>query len=337
MITLKELSAKCGVSIATISNVINGKSNVSKETKQRILKAIKETGYQPNYMARSLRSQKTRTIGIIIEDITAFSSPQIIEGIMAFAEENGYRCVLENLRFYTKMIDATPEQYQKAILLAVQQMIAIKVDGIICVAAHGRELDFFPDDFNIPGVVAYAKSASPKYPSVLINDEKAAYDITKLLIEKGRKKIGFVSGEKDNFHSIRRFQGYKKALEESGLKIDDKIIIYANWYRKAGYDAAQKLLKEKIDGVFCANDNMATGFCDYLFEHDIKIGEEISVTGFDGRELAMYTRPKLTTQKIPLFQIGFNAAKLILSQIEGKAADETEITVDCEMQIGESV
>lgn len=336
MITLKELSVKCGVSIATISNVINGKSNVSEETKNRILKAIKDSGYQPNYMARSLRSQKSKTVGLIIEDITSFSSPQLIEGIMACCEANGYRCVLENLRFYTKMIDAKPAQYQSAMFLAVQQMNAIKVDGIICVAAHGRELNFFPDDLDIPGVVAYAKSASSKYPSVLIADEKAAFEMTEYMIKKGRKKIGFVSGEKDNFHSIRRYQGYCRALKENKISLDEAVVFFGQWDRATGYKSAELFLKKGIDAVFCTNDNMAAGFCDFLIKKNVKIGEQILVAGFDGRDLASYTRPKLTTQKIPLYAIGYEAGQLILSQINGMPVDKSEITVDCEIDIGES-
>ena len=99
MVTLKDIANQSGVSIATVSNILNGKSNVSEETKNRVLELINSTGYRPNYMARGLRASKTKTVGIIIEEISAFSAPHIIEGLMSYFEDNGYRCILENLIF----------------------------------------------------------------------------------------------------------------------------------------------------------------------------------------------------------------------------------------------
>ena len=214
MITLKELSAKCGVSIATISNGIIGKDNVSEKTRKLVMDIVKETGYQPNILASSLRSTSSKTIGIIVEDITAFSSPTVIEGIMAYCEKAGYRNSLLNLRLYAKEIFDSGDKF----IQAVEQALSMKVDGIIFLAAHSRKLSIFTETLPVPAVVAYASSINPKVPSVLINDEQAAYDMICYMISKGCKKIGMAAGEADSIHTIRRKNGLKRALEESGLE-----------------------------------------------------------------------------------------------------------------------
>ena len=126
MITLKELAARCNVSIATVSNILNGKSNVSQKTKERVLKLVKETGYRPNYMARTLRARKTNTVGLIIDDIGAFSSPLLVEGVLDTLEEKGYKAIIETLRLYTKW-DNKPDsaEYKKIVNASVEEMLSI--------------------------------------------------------------------------------------------------------------------------------------------------------------------------------------------------------------------
>ena len=142
MITLKELSAKCGVSIATISNILNDKSNVSEKTKQKVLKIVKETGYKPNYMARTLRVRKTKTVGLIIDELCAFSSPFLIEGIFRYLEYHGYKSILETLRLYSKWANhPDANEYSNAIKDCVDEMLSIKVDGIIYIAAHSHNIE----------------------------------------------------------------------------------------------------------------------------------------------------------------------------------------------------
>lgn len=329
MITLKELSERCGVSIATISNVINGKNNVSEATKKLVLDAVKETGYQPNYLASSLRSSKSRTIGIIIEDVTAFSSPAVIEGIMHSLERAGYRTFLENLRCYSKEIFDTGDKFREVVDQAIRQMLAIKVDGMIFLAAHSRVVDVFPDDLAVPAVVAYAKSLNQRLPSVIMNDELASYEITKYMISKGGKKFGMISGMSDSVHTIRRKSGYKKALEEAGFEFKEENIFSGKWFRETGYQYAPELIKKGIDSIVCGNDHIACGVCDYLRENGLVPGKDIHVSGFDGQEFADYVSPKLTTMKIPLWQIGNRAGQLIVSVINGEEIKETEITENC--------
>jgi len=333
MITLKEIAARSQVSIATVSNILNGKSNVSEATKQRVLQIVKETGYKPNYMARSLRSSKTNTIGVIIEDITVFSSPYQIDGITAAFEDKGYKLILENLRYYYKYLDADPEEYKACVESAIQEMLTIKVDGIIYVAGHSRKIDFLPTDLPVPLVVSYSTCTNPAYPCVIIDDFNSAEKVTEYLIEKGHKHIAAILGTKGNEHSDQRYNGYLQALKNHNLQIDNNLVYYGNWSRESGYDCCKNLMETSKDvtAIFCFNDLMAAGVYDYLLEKNLLPGKDLSVAGFDNREVSTFLVPQLTTMNIPLGGIGNTAANTLLSLIEDKPVPETDTKVMCKL------
>jgi len=318
MITLKELAKKCGVSIATISNILNGKSNVGEATKKRVLQVIEETGYKPNYMARGLRATKTKTIGLIVEDLTAFSSPLIIEGIMSHLEENGYRTILENLRLYTKHPDAWTDipKFSQIVNAAINQMMALKVDGIIYVAGHARSICIDYELENLSFVMAYAFSEKKDICCVNIDDEVSAFQMTDYLINNGKKQIAIIAGDKDNLHTKYRLNGYKKALQKNNIDFDESVVVYENWKRDGGVSGTNKLFStnKKFDAIFCFNDLMAAGCYDVLAEKNIVPGKDISVVGFDNQSVCEYLRPNLTTMAIPLSEIGYEAAKMLLEQ-----------------------
>lgn len=337
MITLKELSEKCGVSIATISNVINGKENVSEKTKKLVMEAVRETGYEPNFLASSLRSTKTKRIAVIVEEISAFSSPSIVEGIMSACEYAGYKPFLQNLRMYSRSIFDNGEKFKEVVAEGMRQALAIKVDGIIFVAAHSRTVDVFPESLDVPGVVCYAHSESEKYPSVLFNDEKGAAELVRYILSKGYKNIGMIMGEEGSVHTKRRIEGCRLALKEAGMELDNEKIRCGLWARKTGYDFASEIIAKGVDAIVCGNDHIAAGVCDFLREQGKTPGKDIGVTGFDGQEFAAYMYPKLTTTKLPLLQIGVKAGELIIAQIRGESFDKKEYTVDCTFIEGKTI
>ncbi len=318
MITLKEIAEKCSVSITTVSNILNGKSNVSEKTKERVLKVIKETGYRPNYMARGLRASKTNSVGIIIDDLTEFSSPQIIDGIMSYFDEHHYKAILENLRFYSKWGTKWyhNKDYESAVQQAIDEFTSIKVDGIIYVAGHARNITCIPENLDIPFVISYAFTNTPGISTVEFDDVKAAYNLTNHLIKNGHKSIAVIAGTEKNIHTIRRLEGFKKAMYENGLAIKDSDIKYGDWYRESGYANAKLLLKNSDKtAVFCFNDLMAAGVYDYLYEKKLTPGKDVSVAGYDNRTMSQFLKPTLTTVEIPLYDIGRKSAELILNQI----------------------
>lgn len=319
MITLKKIAEQCSVSITTVSNILNGKSNVSEETKERVLRVIKETGYKPNYMARGLRAAKTNTLGIIIDDLTEFSSPQIIDGIMSYCEEHKYKAILENLRFYSKWGTKwyTNDGYKESLQLAIEEFSSIKVDGIIYVAAHARNINCIPENLDIPFVLSYAFTDSQGISTVEFDDEHAAYKMAEYLIKNGHQKIAVIAGKKENIHSIRRLKGFKQALADNGIKFCEKILKYGEWNADSGYSSIKDLYESKADfsAVFCFNDLMAAGVYDYCNEAGIIPGKAISIAGFDNRTVSQYLKPDLTTVDIPLYDIGRKSAEQLLKQI----------------------
>lgn len=343
LITLKEIAVMCDVSITTVSNVLNDKPKVSEETRQRVLDVVKQTGYQPNYFAQGMRKQKTRIIGIIVEDLDLFSTPPIVEAIMAYCDENNYRTILVNMRLYDRWKDtwySDEKKTQSVFQPTIQELLSIKVDGIIYVAGHCRYINYFDDDFKIPAIIVYALSTSPKFTSVVFDDERGSYDITKYLISKGHRKIGVIAGIADNLHTQKRSLGYQKALFEEKVLYNPDWIKHGDWMRKSGYLQAEKLVKEDITAIFCMNDLMAAGAYDYLYENNIIVGQDISIAGYDNNAVSAYLRPSLTTNDIPLNKIGKTAAEYFISLLEDQldSSEKQEIIqLPCDMVIRESV
>ena len=322
MITVKEIARRCGVSATTVSNILNGKPKVSEETRQRVLDVIRETGYQPNYIAQGLRNRKTRMIGIIAEDIAQFSTPPIIEGMMEFFESRAYRTIVQNLRLYARWSDQWYEkdaEYHSILDPVLQELRSLNVDGIIYVAGHARVIHCFPENFEIPAVMAYAYSDDPKIPCVVVDDEKGSFQIIQYLLHAGHKKIGIIGGRQDNIHTQKRLEGYRRAFLESGLSFEPEWIRYASWNREKACAETKALLEMGVTAVAAMTDAMAGGVYDALEEAGKKPGEDISVTGFDNQMIAGYFRPGLTTMALPLLQVGEKAAEVMLEKIDGTA------------------
>ncbi|MBR5401193.1 MAG: LacI family DNA-binding transcriptional regulator [Treponema sp.] len=334
MITLKEIAAKCNVSIATVSNILNGKSNVSEKTKERVLKVVKETGYKPNYMARTLRARKTNTVGLIIDDIGAFSSPLLIEGVLETLEQKGYKAIIETLRLYTKWGNKPDSaEYKNAVNASVEEMLSIKVDGIVFIAAHAHNIEYFSDNLDVPTVIAYAYQSANTLPTIKIDDFESAYQMTNYLIEHGHKKIAVIQGGATGTHEQDRFAGFEKALKEAGLAADKKLVQMGYWSRQGGKAACQKLFEKGGDftAIFCFNDLMAAGVYDYLYENQKQPGKDYAVVGFDNREMSDYLSPSLTTMDIPLEEIGRQSAKVLLKKIDGTQILDNDIKIPCRL------
>lgn len=324
MVTLKEIARECNVSPTTISNILNGKPKVSEETRQRVMEAVDRMGYRPNYIAQGLRNQRTRTIGIVAEDIAQFTTPGIVEGIMNRCEEKGYRTIVKNLRLYARWSDSwfhNESGYHSILDPTMKELQSLLVDGIIYIAGHARVIDCFPEGFQIPAVMAYAFARNPQIPSVAIDDRRSSYEIVKYLISKGHKNIGVIGGKENNFHTKERLLGYQKALFESRILYNPLLVRYAGWDKESAYREAKELMKEDITAVFCMADRMAGGVYCLLAERGLRAGVDIAVAGFDNQEIAEYFVPGLTTMALPLEEIGHMSADLLLNRIEGMAEE----------------
>ncbi|MBQ7925239.1 MAG: LacI family DNA-binding transcriptional regulator [Lachnospiraceae bacterium] len=343
MITVKEIAQMCNVSPSTVSNILNGRPNVGEETRQRVLEVIKETGYQPNYFAQSMRKQSSRMISILVEDLGEFSTPPIVEAAMAYCDDMGYRAILMNMRLYDKWQKDwyDDEEKVKSVLLPlIQEMQSIRVDGMLYIAGHCRHIDYFPKEFKLPGVIAYGLSENSKYPSVVIDDEKGGYDIAQYLIEQGHERIGVIAGSDMNLHTQSRLTGFCKALQEHNVSYHSEWVRYGDWKRTSGYKEAAYLVAQGVSAIFCMNDSMAAGVYDYLREQGLAVGKDISVVGYDNKDLAAYLYPALTTNEIPLRAIGQKAMELLIDRLEEKdsalGADHL-VKIPCNLVCRESV
>lgn len=318
-ITVKEIAKMCGVSPSTVSNVLNGKNKASDETTRRIMEAINETGYTPNYFASSIRKQKSKVISIIVEDLNQFTTPPVVVATMASCEEIGYRAIVINLRMYDRWKDTwfdDEEKLRSFLMPAIYESLSIKVDGIVYIAGHRHEINCFPKDLGVPMVVAYATNKDNTYPSILIDDEKGGYDVGRHIIEQGHRDIAVISGVKSNMHTVMRITGFQKALYESGVLYNPKNTVYGNWDRETGYKLAPEVLKMNVSMIWCMNDQMAAGVYDYLYEQGLGIGKDISVIGFDNVDYASYMYPRITTYELPLAEIGRTTAQTLFNIID---------------------
>jgi len=332
MITIKEIARLTKVSTATVSNVLNGKSGAASDAKAReIIDLARNLNYTPNILARSLQKQKTNTIGIIAEDLTVFNTPEIVDGIDAYCEENGYEMILENMRLfkrYNNDFTDTPKHHE-LLDSFLRNMIAKQVEGIVYVGYHCREISYLPTSVQVPFVYAYCYPKEAIYPSVMFDDEKAARDVTELLIAKGHKRIGVICGPATSFHTQARLKGFKAALEQHGIKANPRLIEYGDWERPSGYHLAGKLLDQKVTAIFSFNDLMASGVYERAAERGLQIGKDISLFGFDNRDISQGYMPTLSTVEPPLNEIGRRCAAIILSYIKHRRTGKKRIYLPC--------
>lgn len=337
MVTIKEIARECNVSATTVSNILNGKEHkVSEETKRRVQEAVLRLGYRPNYMAKGLRTQKTGMICIVAEDIAQFTTPEIVEGIMGCCEEYGYRIIVKNLRMYARWGGSWYNDIRAQDSVrnpAIQEITPMTADGVLYIAGHARRINCFPEDFPLPAVMIHSYAENPSVPSVLMDDERAAYELVSYLIAKGHSRIGVIGGREDNIHTQKRLLGYQRALYEHGILYNPEWIRYARWDLESAYREAESLLKTGITAVFCMADRMAGGVYRYLDEQGMRAGRDFSVVGFDNQDIAEYFVPGLTTMAQPLREMGRKAAKLLMERMEhrGTAAQRPheEILIPC--------
>ena len=342
MTTIKEIAKACKVSVATVSNILNEKPGASEATRELVLKMAEKMEYMPNYVAKNLKMKNTRSIGVIVEDMTIFSVPDIVDGITEYCEEVDYQILLTNLRLYKKYNDIyyNKDDYFGIVKREMRRLAAKQVEGIIYVTAHERVMRCIPENFSIPSVLAYGYTKSGKVPSVVVDDEHGGYEAMQYIIENGHRKIGIIMGKSDSIHAQSRLLGCQKAFRDNGIIYDPELVRIGDWTREAGYQNTDFLLQKGVTAVFCMNDLMAGGVYDRLDELGVKIPEDISVAGYDNRELSGYYKPPLTTINLPLHDIGYRAAEIMIDMLEKKILPQEEEVVyqmPCKRMIRSSV
>jgi LacI family transcriptional regulator len=201
------------------------------------------------------------------------------------------------------------------------------------VANHCREIPPLPPWVNVPVVFAHCISQGDIYPAVLYDDKGAAEEATKLLINKGHKRIGVIGGLENSYHTRKRLEGYKKALKMGNIEYDPALVLYGDWYRASAYHLMEKLLKAGITAVFVFNDVMALGAGEKIEERGLVIGKQIALVGFDNREFSQGVMEGITTVETPLNAMGRKCAELIIQQLDKWRIGKKQILLPCKLHI----
>lgn len=334
MATIKEIAKMAGVSTATVSYVINNTKKLSDETVKKVNEAIKALNYTPNIVATNLRTGKTYTIGVIVEDIRCFPVPDIVNGIGSELEREKYQMVVHDLHLYekiwpnyTKILDYT-DRIKKGVQLLRKSMVS----GIIYVCMHDRVINDLVEPMDIPLVYAYSSCTNAR-DYITYDDLNSAKMMAEYLISLGHAKIGVVGGYRDAYPTQMRLEGIRQAMKENGLSLPDEYIRYGDWEYNSGYENAICLLnlKEPPTAIFALNDIMAAGCYRAATEFGIKIPDDLSIAGFDNRDISRYLYPSLTTMNLPLRDIGKQAFNMLLESINGDSKNPQQIVLPCQV------
>ena len=308
MSTITDVARRAGVSVTTVSHVINGTRFVSDELRLRVTAAMEELRYRPNYMARSLRSGETKIIGLVVPDNSNPFFAEISRVIEDVGFENGYSVILCNSDG-----DLNKEQAYINLLISKQ------VDGVIFIAS-GSKQDLLEELITnkIQVIVADRKIPQSMADVVLVNNEQGGYIASGHLVALGHERIGCISGPSDLTPSADRVKGYERALSEANIPIQDELIVAGDLRYQGGEKAMQRLLELNTPptAVFASNDMMAIGAMRAIHNAGLRIPEDVSLVGFDDIPLAAALFPALTTVSQPMTELAQLTAKRLIDRIQ---------------------
>ncbi len=311
MPTIHDVARQAGVSASTVSHVINRTRHVREDTRLRVLHVMDELGYQPNRLARSLRSRRTHTFGVLLPNSANPFFAQVLLGIEAESYDCGYSTILGN---------ANDEPDRE--LDYIDILLSKQVDGILLVStgAYRQALDLLTAR-GIP-VVMIDRSPGEEYDdfaidTVLTENAQGGLLATRHLLALGHRRIACISGPIRLVPSARRVTGYREALAEAGVPLDEGLIVAGDFTHESGYRACRTLLArpEPPSALFVCNDLMAVGALCAIHEAGLAVPEHISVAGFDDIPLASFTVPRLTTIAQPAEEVGRRAVRLLVNRL----------------------
>lgn len=308
-LTINDIAVALNVSKSTVSRALREAHDVNPETKNRVQAFATKHNYRPHFIATSLRSRNTKTIGVIIPAYNIPFYSIAICGIQDYAMKMGHNV----------MVCHSNEQYETEIK-NVEALLDANVEGVIISVArdtekneHIRKLQ----RLGVPLVLFNRVIENFKASKVVVDDYYGALNMVAYIIKTGCRKIAHISGPKNLLLSINRKDGYLDALKNAGITVNEKIIIEGDFTIQSGMDCTRKLLESnnEIDAIFAVCDTTAFGAMKVLKEHGIKIPDEISVAGFTNEPMAELIEPALTTVKQPIYEVGEAAAKLLFGQL----------------------
>ena len=322
---IEKIAELAGVSRAAVSRYFNN-GYISEEKKDAIRKVVEETGYRPSVQAQTLRTKKTKMIGVIVPKIASASIGRIVEGILSVINENGYQMLL-----------AVTQNNPKKELEYLSAFSEKQVDGVILLgtvfqAEHKRILR----NLSVPVVIVGQQLSG--YNCVFHDDYHAFYDLTRLILDKGRKRPGYIGVmQQDIAVGEERYRAFRDAMHDAGCDGMADNFVIASFTVRSGYEKAGELLMQckDLDALICATDTIATGAVQYLQEHDIKVPEEILIAGQGDSDMARVAIPSLITVHYSYENSGELAVQMLLDALaerEAKTASKEMKTTSKEMK-----
>jgi DNA-binding LacI/PurR family transcriptional regulator len=327
-VKLEDVAQKTGFSISTVSRVLsNSNYPVSAPIREEILKVAEEMGYKPNIAARSLRTDRTDTIGIIVDDLLSPFTPPIVRGIQDYLNENGLLSMIVNS-------DWDPSQEE----VAIRTLLSRPVDGIIFVEYSHQTSSEALEKSKKPRVFVHRLFGASIKNSVTPDEQYGAGLATDHLINLGHHRIGYINGPESWHTSRTRLKGYMNTLARHHLPFEPILVQPGDWEIESGYSAAKKLLAlpERPTAIFAANDMMALGAIYAIQDSGLIVPRDIAVVGYDNRDFTKTFRPSITTVNMPVLEMGRTAAEILLKQIAEGRKEEDEIKVKGQLIIRET-
>lgn len=320
-ITIYDVALRAKVSLATVSRAINNPEKVKPDTRERVLRVIEELGYKPNAFARGLASRKSTTVAVIVPDMSRASIAEMMNGIADIARVYKYSILLYIL---------DQEEMNKEEIL--REIIAAQVDGILYLndEVTPDQYEFLQrmrDEYRIP--VVLTNTMYPDHddiPSVSIDYEKAAYEVTKMLIEEGRKNIFMISTVRKYMVNDLKESGYLRAAEEAGIsphimRTSGRVNVNTEHFH-------EYFRNHKVDGVVAVRDSIAVSFMNVARQNQVKIPEDISVAGFQNTKYAILARPQLTCIDVPIYDIGAVGMRVLTKMMNQEDIATPEVILD---------
>ena len=314
-VTIYDVAREAGVSMATVSRVVNGNKNVKENTRKKVLEVIDRLDYRPNAVARGLASKRTTTVGVVIPDITNTYFAALAKGIDDIAEMYKYNIVLAN----------SDEDDEKEVAV-VNTLFSKQVDGVIFMGYHLTEK--IRSEFSrsrTPVVLAGTVDVEHQLPSVNIDYKNATADAVRHLLKRN-KKIAFVSGPLvDDINGKVRLVGYKEALKEAGVNYSEGLVFESKYRYDDGYALAERLVSSKATAAIVTGDELAAGLLNGLADHGVTVPEDFEIITSDDSQIASYTRPNLTTIAQPLYDLGAISMRMLTKIMHKEELEEREV------------
>ncbi|WP_053986026.1 LacI family DNA-binding transcriptional regulator [Niameybacter massiliensis] len=328
---IKDIARLSGVGVSTVSRVVNNHPDVKKETREHVLNIIKEYNYIPNSSARVLKQISTKNIGILIKGIFNPFLSEMVSIISKKIQFEGYTMLLQHTEVEEDDIEST--------LRFIKER---KLQGVICLG--GKFNDIQEDTFkhiDVPIILTsinlpVAMNNKQHVSIIDINNEEAAYKAVNYLIEKGHKDISIMICDEKEAASLERYKGYCRALEESDIPFDKENVLKGHYLMEKAYEETIKLLQnKKPTAIFAVSDSMAIGVAKAITDSGLQIGQDISIVGFDGMDIAQYYTPTITTVKQPREEMAKLSADLLFEQLNGNN-QSISILLDADLIEGNS-